>query len=301
MTTRPDTDRQIRAFLEDNRVDLPDHVYDVVRGEIEHERQRVVIGPWREEHMGKLAIFGVAAAAIVLVAVASMRLLSTGSGVGVRPDATATTIPSPTPTPTLAPSAHPAMWAASPGPVAAGTYYIPNPPDTNLSQLTFTLPAGWTSADVAAKDPGTAGEVSFTTWAVTDIFSDACKWSESKVVNVGTGVDQFMTALAKQKSRTASAVTDTTLAGFRGKQITMTVAPTLKTATCTDGNLRYWPAPGPDFGGGMCCNQTGNIDVVTALDVAGKRVIVIARHYPGSSSASLAELQSVLDSIRLQP
>jgi hypothetical protein len=293
MTTRPDTDRQIRAFLEDNRVDLPDHVYDVVRGQIEHKRQRVVIGPWREEHMGKLAIFGIAAAAVVLVAVVGTRLLPTESGVGGAPIGAATPTPAATP--------KPAAWAASPGPVAAGTYYIPNPPDTNLSQLTFTLPAGWTSADIAAKDPGTAGEVMFTTWAVTDIFPDACKWSEANVVNVGTSVDQFMTALAGQKSRTASAVTDTTLAGFPGKQITMTVAPTLKTSTCTDGNLRYWPAPGPDFGGGMCCNQTGNIDVVSAIDVLGKRVVVIARHYPGSSSASLAELQSVVDSIRIQP
>jgi hypothetical protein len=185
--------------------------------------------------------------------------------------------------------------------VAPGTYAITDPPNTGVSRLTFTLPAGWTTADIVAKDPGTPGEVMFTTWVVTDIFPDACGWSDSKIVDVGTTPQALMTALALQKNRTASAVTDTTVAGFPAKQIVLTVAPTLNTSTCTDGNLRYWPAPGPDFGGGMCCNPAGNIDVVTAVDVNGNRTVIVARHYPASSPQNLAELQSVVDSIQIQP
>ena len=185
--------------------------------------------------------------------------------------------------------------------MSAGTYYVTNPEDVGVSKVTFTLPEGWTATDTAAKDPGTPGEVMFTMWGVTHTYPDACKWVNADVVSAGTSLDQFMTALAAQKSRTASSVTDTTFDGYPAKQITMTVSPTLDTATCTDGNLRYWPGPGPDFGAGMCCNKAGNIDVVTAVDVSGKRVIVIARHYPGSSEASLAELQSVVDSIQIEP
>src|SRR6188474_1577743 len=43
---------------------------------------------------------------------------------------------------TPSPTAQPAAWAAvSPGPVAPGTYAITDPPNTGVSQLTFTLPA----------------------------------------------------------------------------------------------------------------------------------------------------------------
>ena len=216
--------------------------------------------------------------------------------------ATASAPATPPPSPAASPAAQPAAWAAvSPGPVAPGTYYLADLSGTGVSRLTFTLPAGWTTADIVAKDPGTPGEVMFTTWVVTDIFPDACKWSESKIVDVGTTPEALMTALAAQKSRTASAVTDTTVAGYPAKQIVLTVAPTLHTSTCTDGNLRYWPGPGPDFHAGLCCNPTGNVDAVTAVDVNGKRMVIVARHYPGSSSQSLAELQSVVDSIQIQP
>jgi len=213
---------------------------------------------------------------------------------------TATATPAGSPTP--APAAQPAAWAAlGPGPVAPGTYYIGDSSGTGVSRLTFTVPAGWTAADIVAKDPGTPGEVMFTTWVVTDVFPDACKWSESSIVDAGTTPEALMTALAAQKSRTASAVTDTTVAGYPAKQIVLTVAPTLRTSTCTDGNLRYWPGPGPDFHSGLCCNPSGNVDVVTGVNVNGKRMVIVARHYPGSSSQSLAELGSIVDSIQLQP
>ena len=138
-------------------------------------------------------------------------------------------------------------------------------------------------------------------WVVSHIFTDACQWSEASIVNAGATADQLVTALADQKSRTASAVTDTAVGGFPAKRVELTVAPSLDTATCTNGFLRYWPSAGPDFGGGMCCNPTGNIDAIYAVDVAGKRTVFVARHYPGSSSQSVAELQSVVDSIQIEP
>jgi hypothetical protein len=41
--------------------------------------------------------------------------------------------------------------------------------------------------------------------------------------------------------------------------------------------------------------------VVYAIDAAGKRVVVVARHYPGSSAEDRAELRSVVDSIQIEP
>lgn len=310
MSVSRDPDRLIGAYLEDGIDELPDRAYDAVRSEIDHTRQRVVFGPWREDQMRRYAIFGIAAAVIVLVAVVGIRFLPSNGGFAGPPAPTPTPSPTPSQTPLL--TASPTAWPSSgSGPVTAGRYYITDSHATNVTQLTFTVPDGWTNADNIAKDAGTPGEVMFTTWAVSDIFTDACKWNETSIINVGTlepgglfvtgTAEQFVTALAQQKSRTASAVTDTTVGDHPAKQIEMTVAPTLDTATCTDGNLRYWPDPGPDFSGGLCCNATGNIDVVTAVDLNDRVMVVIARHWPGSSSQNLAELQSIVDSIQIHP
>src|SRR5262245_51258954 len=129
-----------------------------------------------------------------LVTSAALLAACSGARPGAAGPTTAPSVPAtaaaPTATPALsrtpAPSTQPEAWAeVSPGPVAPGTYSITDPPDTGVTRLTFTLPAGWTTADIVAKDPGTPGEVMFTTWVVTDIFPDACKWSDSELVNVG--------------------------------------------------------------------------------------------------------------------
>jgi hypothetical protein len=92
-----------------------------------------------------------------------------------------------------------------------------------------------------------------------------------------------------------------TLGGFAAKRIELTVPADLDLSTCTNGNLRYWPDPGPNLSGGPCCNAAGNTDVVYVVDVAGNRLVVVARHYPGSSAQNRAELQAILDSIQIEP
>ena len=47
--------------------ELSDGSYDAVRSDIERTRQRVVIGPWAEPHLPRLAYFAIAAAAVLIV------------------------------------------------------------------------------------------------------------------------------------------------------------------------------------------------------------------------------------------
>lgn len=213
---------------------------------------------------------------------------------------TPASISSAAPTPTAIPTPTPAPLPTA-GAISPGTYYIGSPLLTNVKRLTFTVPTGWTVADLIAKNASTPSEVMFTVWEVSHIFQDVCKWDQTKIVNVGATPEQLVTALAVQKSRTASAATSTVIDGFPTQEITLTVAPDLDTSTCTDGNLRYWPGPGPDFGSGMCCNLAGNIDTIYAVDVNGKREVIVARQYPGSSAADVAELQSIVDSVQIEP
>ena len=300
MKARRDPDDLIKAFLDEGLNELPDRSFDAVRAALDSQRQWTVIGPWKEPQIMTLARFALVAAAIAVLAVVAIRFLPSNN---VGP------APAPTPTPTVAPTPSPSPTpVSSPGPlptsgeVPAGTYAITDQTLTGVSRLTLTVPAGWNVADTIAKDAGTSTETMFTTWVVSDIFEDACKWDQTKIVSlVGMTPQQVVTALAAQKSRTASAPTSTTIGGYPAQQITLTVAPTLDTSTCTNGNLRYWPGAGPDFGSGMCCNLAGNIDTVYVVDVNGKRMVIVARHYPGSPAADVAELQAIVDSLQIQP
>jgi len=293
MSSRHEPDFLIASFLNEGLDELPERSYDAVRAAIDHTRQWAVIGPWKEPQIMTATRFALIAAAVAVMAVVAIRLIPLGGGFGIQPTPTPVVTPSPSPAPS-------AVALPTGGPLA-GTYYIENVALTGVHRLTFTVPAGWTTADLIAKNPGTQSEVMFTSWVVSDIFQDACKWDQSKIVNVGTTPEQMVSALAGQKSRTASPATSTVIAGYPAQEITLTVSPSLDTSTCTNGNLRYWPGAGPDFGSGMCCNAAGNIDTIDVVNVNGRRLVFVARHYPGSSAADVAELQSVVDSIQIEP
>lgn len=74
MTAPRDPDQLIHAFLDEGRTELPDRAYDAVRDHIDHPRQRVVIGPWRESDMNTYAKLALAAAAVLVVAVIGTKL-----------------------------------------------------------------------------------------------------------------------------------------------------------------------------------------------------------------------------------
>ncbi len=302
MTARRDPDRLIRTFLDDGPTELADRSYDAVRAEIDHTRQRAVIGPWREPDMSKFAPFAIAAAAVLVVAAVAFNLTPPpGQFGGPGPGPTASPTAAPTPTPSPSPTAAAVKVPAS-GELNAAAYYIDDRTITNAERFTFTVPDGWTIDNgFLTKEGEEPGEVLLVTWVVTHIFSDACQWDEGALVDVGTTVDQLASALADQRGREASAPTDVTLGGFPAKRIELTVDPDLDVTTCTNGNLRYWPGAGPDMTSGLCCNPPGNTDVVYIVDVAGSRLVVVARHYPGSSAENRAELQAVVDSIQIEP
>ncbi len=229
----------------------------------------------------------------------SARASNTGPTDAARPTAVASA---------ASPSAPPASSATDAavrlegnGALAAGRYYLDDRYRyyTNANRLTFTVPAGWTSDDGLYKDRDEPGQVRLITWVLTHVFSHVCQWGT--LVDAGTTVDEFVDALMEQEGWEASAPTAVTVGGFPAKRIELTVPAELDTETCTNGVLRYWPGPGPDMSDGDCCNLPGNTDSVYVVDVAGNRLVAIARHYPGSSAENRAELQALVDSIEIEP
>jgi hypothetical protein len=99
MTTSRDPDRLIHAFVREGAEQLDDQVYDVVRAEIDHKRQRVVIGPWRVPTVSKLVPIGLGAAAVIAVFFLGSQFIGSPSsnvgGPAVQPPPSATPSASP--------------------------------------------------------------------------------------------------------------------------------------------------------------------------------------------------------------
>ena len=93
MTSSRDPDRLIHDFVLEGEEQLPDQVYDAVRGVIEQKRQRVVFGPWRTPTMNKIVTIGLAAVAVLVAVVIGSQLLGSPTNVGGGGDATPTPLP----------------------------------------------------------------------------------------------------------------------------------------------------------------------------------------------------------------
>lgn len=71
-----DLDRRLETFLASGPDRLPDASFDAVRDNIDHTRQRAVIGPWRVTvDMNKLVTYGLGAAAVIAVLFIGVQLL----------------------------------------------------------------------------------------------------------------------------------------------------------------------------------------------------------------------------------
>jgi hypothetical protein len=143
MTTPRDPDRLIHAFLLEGAEQLQDQVYDVVRAEIDHKRQRVVIGPWRVPTVSKLVPIGLGAAAVIAVLFLGSQFIgsptSNVGGPATQPQASAAPNTAPT---TAPPSASP----ATPPPLTQSF-------TSTQHGISLSYPEGWTTK--AATEPWT--------------------------------------------------------------------------------------------------------------------------------------------------
>jgi hypothetical protein len=295
MSTDRDVNRIVRSWLEEGRTALPDRVLDTVLDQLPATPQRRAWWPARRfREMTAFTKFAVVAAAVVAgVAVIGAITFPRLTGPGAQPTPSPTASPVPTPTPSLLPAT---------GKLDAGTYYYNGSP-----RLTFTVPEGWSTTDgFVYKDRGSVspayapgggpGDVALIPWTVSHTYGDACHW-QGNLVDAGSTVDELVSALQAQKSRVASKPTDVLLGGIPARQIVMTTPADLDLATCDMGAVSFWPDPGPDVSGGLCCTKPGSTDVVYVVDVAGNRLAVVARHQPDSLTADLAELDGVVVSL----
>ena len=106
-------------------------------------------------------------------------------------------------------------------------------------------------------------------------------------------MDDLATA-AEHWGSDASAPSDVT---FAGEQMVLTVPTDIVFADCKRVHFRSWI----DDGGGYGWYQgPGQIDQWCILDVDGARLLINATYLPETSSQDRAELQAIVDSIRIE-
>ena len=147
MTTPRDTDRLVRAFLDDGPTVLPDRVAESALGEVHRTPQRARWGLRRTQPMSRTAF--AAAAVIAVVAVASLALwMNQPNG-----QPAAGTTPSPSTASPSAAAASPSLSASASLPVgvtAPGTILFErHDPISNMTTLHAMSPDG--TADVTTR------------------------------------------------------------------------------------------------------------------------------------------------------
>ncbi|MGK2849406.1 MAG: hypothetical protein ACSLFN_00610 [Candidatus Limnocylindrales bacterium] len=303
MSERRDPDRLIHRFLSEGSEQLHDQVYDAVRAQIEHQRQRAVFGPWRMPDMNKFTPIGLGIAAVVVVLVVGSQFLAAPApgGVGGGPGPTAS--PSPTPEPSVA--APSPSDASVPERTFALTTTTAPLPGGIATTVTIAAP-GWSGAPgdgILVKD--SAGMIG--PWhEPLYVYGDPCRWSTTTPATPATTVDDIVAALASQASRDASAPVDVTLDGYEGKMITLhvpedLVAPLEGTFTdCDEDKFASW---GTDSEPGPARYQQfpGQVDEVWIVDIDGQAAVIDASYSADTPAETVAEMRAIIESIDFQP
>lgn len=266
--------------------------------------------------------FVIAAVAVVVVAIVGINLLPRNGGIGgsgPSPTATPTQSPAPTPSRLASPSASnvPAQFPNSS--MHAGTYTVApfappgegvchDPPQTGCTEdarddairVTLTVPDGWTGVGsgiwLAGPGNGPPDGAALIFARGSWLLSDPCKYIAADIP-VGPTVADFVDAVAAHPRLDTTTPVDVRLAGYAGKYFDLQIPADISQCEAEPGTsdpiYRPWEP-------GIYAQGPAQRWHQWVVDVDGIRVVVQSFDYAGTSAAHRAELQAIVDSIRIE-
>jgi hypothetical protein len=289
------TDRIVRAWLEDGVTQFPDRLLDGVLDQIPDTRQRQpfrLAGRFAQMSTSmRVALASVAA----MVVVAGGAYLFAGGYVGA-PAATPT--PTPTPIATPSPTADPRAdqipepdIALEPGPYS---YY--ETLDQGELRVTLTVPDGWTShegwyvyrAPILVDDSGVSVAVWSPTHGISLVFPDPCG---AQTRSAGTTADELVAALEDTNMVVGSA-SPVSINGLTGMEIRLATDEGIDVSKCAgvDHLTPWWGR----------WTAAGTEQTLWIFDVAGGRVVVEAAAEPLADATQRAQMEQVLQSVQIE-
>jgi hypothetical protein len=167
--------------------------------------------------------------------------------------------------------------------------------------VTLNVPDGWSNfGDWAIlKNGGDPPEgMGLGVVIEANVYTDRCQWRGALLdPPVGPTVDDLAIALAEHWGSDATAPVDVMVDGFAGEHMVLSVPTDVDFADCDDGRFQSRI----DTDGGMRWYQgPGQIEKLWILDVDGVRLVIGAAYFPETSPQDRAELQQIIDSIRIE-
>ena len=215
--------------------------------------------------------------------------------------------PSPSPTPSATPG------FGTSGPLQPDTYTTGLRGADTLT-VTFTVPGGWDAFAEAGvlyglipnDEPGTGapGGIAFQFRDVTTLKGDPCHWSgHDDDVPVGPTVDDLAQALREQTAYEASGPVDVVIGGTPANASTSSVRPS-RTATMPMTPARLSGVTTASCGPGTASiyfQGPANRWQTNILDVDGTRLVIVVQDFAGTTAADRAELDTIVDSMVIEP
>ena len=235
-----------------------------------------------------------AAAAAVVIA-----LVAAGSSLVIGRESTSLPPASPLPpSPTF--GSMPSGDGAKDQAIEPGTYRIPSSA-WSAADFTIAFPEGWTVqyGNIYHHEPGQ--DLTLEAAVVDEIFTDACR-GDGVPEAVGPRVKDLITALRRQPGPATGRPVKTTLGGYPATRIDLRVPKGLDLESCRladDGvlGLQIWYSASAD---NYFVLFPGTAASVYILDVGSRRQVFVTQNRSPHSPEARADLQAVLDSIRIE-
>jgi hypothetical protein len=310
MTAVRDPERVLRSLIEEGPTQLSERSYHAIRSEIDHTRQRVVLGPWREPQMTNFTRIAIAAVAALAVAVVAFNMLPRNANiVGPinTPGHAATTVPATPvapPTPTPAPSITDVIEVNdTTRELPAGAYRAG---DAFELPLSFVIPDGFAVRDFQQGDLGlnsfsstsdnSAANVDFV--IVNAVYEDPCHTATGHPPpTAGPGVDGLVTAITNQQGFTAGPVTDVVVGGASGKTFELINDIDTDTADCTGGPMLWqWTYPTAS-GETLFGTNGGTRQRIWVLSVNDRVLLATVMTFPWTTEAEKQTADAIIDTV----
>lgn len=332
-----DTTRIVRSWLESGVTDLQDRVLDSVLDQLPATPQRRRTWQARRSplmiNVFKLAM---AAAAVVLVGVVGFNLLPGASQSGVGGAVPAS--PSPSPSASASPESQAVgSGLLAPGRYHIDrelddwtTSGDGSRTPGGVARVTFDVPDGWTGVDdfaISKASAGTSGALALAPMAIASIFPDPCHWSGlagrqgaadwERGYTMDGLANGLWTSWASANvpgysarlgiaptSPIATKPTTVTLAGLDARYVEVRTPTDVDLATCNGGQYTLWV---DSAGGERYVHRAGELNRLWVVDGAGHDatgprglLVLDAASHPDSSPEDLAQLQAIIDSVRIE-
>jgi hypothetical protein len=191
-----------------------------------------------------------------------------------------------------------------------GTYrLLPSVVGARFPSIDITVPSGWSGGGWLLNRPRTGHDIppiAIQFWDVDRIFGHPCQW-QGTLRDPGPTVDDLAAALALVPMRAATTPSDVTLDGASGKYLEWSVPADLTVEansnfpdcdTTGEGMHDFVSWTGLGAASSRYHQAPGQVDYVWILDVDGSRLVIDAFSMPYATEAELAELRTVVQSIR---